>query len=254
MTTPNHFQNFTTHILKLALHQRCAELNNYIAEKTKRTVQAGPFKDMLLPEGVSWGQGDIAAKLLGTYEQELHPAIEKAIARKPEMVFNVGSAEGFYAVGLARRLPDVDVAACDTDVKAREVTYEAASINGVSIAHLTDFTSSIFLEYAGFSSRALIVIDVEGAELALLDAATVTQLMAHTDVIVECHDFIDPGITDTLKKRFAATHEIELITETAREPFKIDLLKNINTFDALLALCEFRPCSMQWLVAWSKER
>jgi hypothetical protein len=60
-------------------------------------VAAGPFAGMkldyeLFPKHTS-------PKFLGTYEQELHGGIERAIKLYPRYVSNIGCAEGFYAIG-----------------------------------------------------------------------------------------------------------------------------------------------------------
>ena len=44
-------------------------------------VASGPFAGMTLLADVCWGDGDMAPKLLGVYEAELHPVIAKAIGR-----------------------------------------------------------------------------------------------------------------------------------------------------------------------------
>ena len=53
---------------------------------------------MLVPDG------DLPPKLLCCYEAELHPAIERAAARNPQLIVTIGCAEGYYAVGMARVL------------------------------------------------------------------------------------------------------------------------------------------------------
>ncbi len=66
-------------------------------------VAGGPFASMqYVPDAFSVA---ITARLVGCYEAELHNTIEEVIARRPPLVVNVGCAEGYYAVGLARRLP-----------------------------------------------------------------------------------------------------------------------------------------------------
>src|SRR4051794_20091819 len=57
-------------------------VNGFIREKTGSFVLAGPFAGMRMLEEASWGDGDIAPKLLGCYEQELHPALAKAAQRR----------------------------------------------------------------------------------------------------------------------------------------------------------------------------
>jgi hypothetical protein len=60
---------------------------------------------VILPNEISWGDGDQASKLLGLYEKELEPALETVVQSKPDAVIVVGCAEGFYALGLARLIP-----------------------------------------------------------------------------------------------------------------------------------------------------
>jgi protein-L-isoaspartate O-methyltransferase len=70
---------------------------------------------MQLPRRTSWGDGYRAAKLLGAYEHSLHDVLLKPVSRQPDPIINVGCAEGYYAVGLARLLPDATVYAFDID-------------------------------------------------------------------------------------------------------------------------------------------
>src|SRR2546425_613282 len=63
-------------------------------------VLFGPFAGMRLVAETAF-----LPELLGIWEQELHPVIEGLIAADPDLVVNVGGANGYYAVGLARRIP-----------------------------------------------------------------------------------------------------------------------------------------------------
>src|SRR5262245_457133 len=84
-------------------------VNDWLLKNMHGKVQSGPFIGMEILPDVSWNDGDISSKILGTYEQELHPIIEHEIKRlrrmdKPKIV-NVGTAEGYYAVGMAMQVP-----------------------------------------------------------------------------------------------------------------------------------------------------
>src|SRR6187455_778364 len=72
-------------------------------------VQGGPFQGMRYIERTQWEC--LPAKLLGIYERELHAIVEDLVARAYDTVINVGSAEGYYAVGFARRCPAASVIA-----------------------------------------------------------------------------------------------------------------------------------------------
>src|SRR5947207_8629242 len=74
-------------------------------------IQAGPFAGMRY---VAPATGrTILPKLLGSYETELHSIVEQVIAADHRVVINIGCAEGYYAVGLALRLPNSRVYAFD---------------------------------------------------------------------------------------------------------------------------------------------
>ena len=83
----------------LLTRHRCDALANRLLAASRATVQTGPFAGM---KYVCQSTGALCPKLLGCYESELHPAIAKAISRQPKNIINVGCAEGYYAIGMAR--------------------------------------------------------------------------------------------------------------------------------------------------------
>lgn len=214
---------------------------------------AGPFRGMILPETSSWGDGDLAPKILGAYECDLHPALERAFARVPELVVNVGCAEGYYAVGAALRLPGAVVHAFDLDEAALRVCGEAARRNGVADRLRLERTCDA-VRLAALSegqTKVLVLLDCEGYERELITQETVPALAA-ADLIVECHDFLEPGITDRLAALLRPTHEVELVREGGRDPGAWPVLHGLGSLDRWLAVCEFRPSLMRWIVAWSR--
>ena len=74
---------------------------------------------------------NVAPKLLGCYEQELHQVIERCIKTPYECVVNVGCGDGYYAVGLARRMPNAEIKAYDLHEGRRALCKSAAEENGV---------------------------------------------------------------------------------------------------------------------------
>ena len=231
---------------------RMRELADYVFKHTGGFVVSGPFENMKLPDQKSWGSGDVVPKSLGCYEGELHGAVETAIGRNPDLVINVGCAEGYYAVGLARRLPGTLVHAFDIDARAQAVCAAAAQENGVHrrIAVAGECTAAHLAALAAGAERPLIVIDCEGAEMVLLAEAAMPDL-AHADLIVECHDFVDRAITPTLTERLKPTHAVDLILEGARDPARFAFMQPLSTLDRWLAVCEYRPETMHWLACWA---
>jgi hypothetical protein len=184
------------------------------------TVSGGPFAGLVYPNREPL---TLVPKLLGIYERELHPAIDGAIAAQPGVIINVGAADGYYAVGLKRRCPDATVIAYEADEQQRELCRRVAAANDVQI----DLRGA-----AGpgdLAGAALVVMDCEGCERALLEPPL------DATVIVELHDFLDPGL-DAVTQRFAGTHDLEIVPTGPQPPHRE------------LALSEYRPGPMRWAV------
>jgi hypothetical protein len=212
-------------------------------------VHLGPFRGMtMLPPD----DGTISAfvpRLLGFYEQELHPHVEAAIARGYGAIVNVGCAEGYYAVGLARRLPETRHFAFDIAPQAQAMCRQAATTNEVldrlEIAGECDHAA--MSRIIGQHASALLVVDCEGAEGKLLNPAACPALR-QADIIVECHEFIVPGITDLLTRRFADSHDIVRVEEGGRNPMELDFAQHYSNIDRWLMVMEDRPRLMWWLI------
>lgn len=216
-------------------------------------VQSGPFAGMIVPERISRDDGALLPKLLGFYEAELHPVIDDIVASAPDLIVNVGAAEGYYAVGMARLLPAAFVHAFDTDAQSQEICREAAGLNDVgSRVSVTGQCSPDLLQAILPRGRTPVVIcDCEGYERDLIDPRRVPALRA-TMLLIECHDFIDPTITQTLADRLSATHTLEGVREGARDPNASPFLQGLDSLDRWLAVCEYRPTMMHWIVARPK--
>jgi hypothetical protein len=205
-----------------------------------------------LPEEQSWAN-DVVAKLLGTYELELHRVVESWIAAAVPLVVDVGCAEGYYAVGFARALPTARVLAFDIDGAARTRCAALATRNGVAdrvtIRGACTPETLMGLPEAGVA----LLVDAEGYERVLLDPAAVPRLSGW-DILVELHDFLDPSITRTIVSRFAATHDTELIEERPREGAGLPELAFADDGLRRLVLSERRPAQMRWAALRPRDR
>jgi hypothetical protein len=117
-------------ILRLMGKWRHQMISNSIIARDGPVVQSGPFAGMRL--GQHSAEGCHAPKLLGCYEQALHPHFERFIARGFDAVLNIGSAEGYYAIGLARRMPGTEIFAHDLNEGAQLACRALAEANDVS--------------------------------------------------------------------------------------------------------------------------
>ncbi len=123
----------------IGLGQRWRRLNRERRQRVESAVMfetggivcAGPFAGLRYPVARSAGSS-LAPKLLGSYELEIQDFVERAIANRPAQVVNIGAGEGYYAVGLALRLPDASVFAFEKSESARALIRALAEHNGVA--------------------------------------------------------------------------------------------------------------------------
>lgn len=214
---------------------RVALLKKPLTDSMGATVQVGPFAGMTFLDRVS--EGAFIPKLLGSYEVELYGLIEKACASRYDTVLNIGCAEGYYAVGLARRLPDARIHAFDIDDRARQLCRELAAMNGVTdrVEIAGEITGPDFATFA--EGRVLVLCDIEGAEVDLLDPNRYPALR-NMDLLVEIHCISDSWTSDVLYPRFEESHTI---TERRPEPrlaTQYPALAELDAVDQFFALLE----------------
>lgn len=214
-------------------------------------VISGPFMGMEIPPRLVWQDGNNSGKLLGSYEFELIPSFEKAIARAPDTVINVGCAEGYYTVGLARRLPNAVVYGLDVKVATLAVCRVYADKNGVGGRVIVKEGAKDPKELSCLGrGRHLYVVDCEGSELDLLDPTRCPELLK-SDLIIEVHDFLKENISLDLVNRFSPTHDIEVIKPAYPPVFPF--LSGLPIILQLLFVTDKRPAGNFWVVAWAKD-
>jgi SAM-dependent methyltransferase len=226
------------------LMRRLAPINAEYIRRYGLDVRAGPFTGMRYLDGLERTSGDLVSKLGGTYEEEIYPAVEEWKAAGLQLVVNVGCAEGFYAVGLARALPQAQVLAYDIDPRARALCERLAQANSVADRVRVEGECTPETLAALPAGGVGLVCDCEGCEKWLLDPQRAPVLRGWR-MIVELHDLIDPTITETVTSRFAATHDIDVIPAQA-ERSQADL-EFLSPRRQALALSE-RPLPMSWAI------
>lgn len=218
-------------------------------------VRHGLFYGMKYPSLESAGSA-LYPKLLGSYEWELHGVMERIVHTDYSTIVDIGCAEGYYATGLALRLPAAKVYAFDVDEHAQQLCRDMAEYNGVADrVEVRSYCSPQALTELPLGRRALIISDCEGYESALFTEACVAALAAH-DVLIEVHAFVNPDIPVLLRQRFTATHRIQALCSTADAdkpgyyPWRSQEDFSQDEWRALLA--EGRPGTMEWLWLTSK--
>jgi len=175
-----------------------------LKQTTGQRVVGGPFRGMRY---LDRSLGSVfSAKLLGTYEQELQPWVERCLSENHRQLWVVGCAEGYYAVGFAMRQPNLQVYAFDLDPGSHALVTELARRNGVdSRVHFQgEFSAASLTD----SDRGLLICDIEGDETELLCPRKIPALLQQ-NILVEVHDANDGSIENVLRDRFSPSHKIE---------------------------------------------
>lgn len=237
--------------LRLLSKWRSLLIQNTLLQHNGTIVMEGPLAGLdFLPQSA---EGCHIAKLLGCYEQPLLPFIEEAIQASYPTILNIGCAEGYYAVGMARRMPNTQVLAFDLNPKAQETCQALAEKNGVAdrIQIGALFKPEDFAAYAG--QKVLLLCDIEGGEKDLLNPEQSPALKG-MDIILESHDCLIPGITQEMIRRFQGSHEITLVQDNGQRQLQNapTWFNNLAHLDQLLATWEWRSGPTPWLVMTAK--
>jgi hypothetical protein len=212
--------------------------------ETKRVVRDGPFAGMnYIHDTIS---GGYVPKLLGIYERELHPVVRRLSSLGIRRVINIGAADGYYAVGLSRTFPDLQVIAFEMDKRGREFLRTMAERNRVlgqieirGLCEVEDLSRIIDAPH-----QTLILCDVEGYEDVLMDPEKIASLR-DACLLVEIHDNKNPGVSDRIRLRFAPSHAIETIWQEKREawefPFATAYTRSLEPEHLAAAVDEGRP-------------
>lgn len=216
---------------------------------------------------ISAKEGDTAARLNGLLRllsKWRSAMIQNTVLRRQGTIVQEGpvrgldflprSAEGYYAVGMARHMPQTRMVAFDLNPAARQVCAGLAEKNGVQdrIEIGERFQTADFERYAG--ERVFVLCDIEGGEEELLRPDLAPALRGF-DLIVEAHDSLRPGMTALLKERFAQSHKIEVVTDNGQRslPHAPKWFADLAHLDQLLAVWEWRTGPTPWLVMHARE-
>jgi hypothetical protein len=219
------------------------------------TVLHGPFKGMLYTSAIVHGPS--VCKWLGSYEEELHPIMAQILAEGYANVLNAGSAEGYYAVGIARANPTTKVRSFDVDPWARKQQARMAQLN--SVRNLV-VNGACTLESLSFlAEHGVLICDIEGHELQLLDPRICPPL-TRGDVLAEIHDVGTLSANDALKiivERFETSHEIQIVERRPRDlGFYHDVVcaGRLAVEDVEAGLDEHRAGNQAWVWMRSRQR
>ena len=193
----------------------------------------------------------LSPKLLGTYEREIAAVVETCCTAGYEEILDIGCAEGYYAVGFARRCPEARVIACDASAEALTLCAENARANGVADrVEPRGPIDAAALAALPPGTRRLVFCDVDGFEAELFVPEAVPGLIG-TDLLIETHDYLDPDITPDIVDTLRATHAVRILhsLDDVEKVYRYELpeLDGLSRRTRLRLLAEGRPAVQRWL-------
>lgn len=207
-------------------------------------VRRGPFAGLRYPTLDAAGSA-LFPKLLGSYEDELHPLLDEWIARGFRHVVNVGCGEGYFAVGLALARPDCRVTAFDLDPRALALCAALAEANGVTDrVHDASPAEARALRTGFPADTDLVVCDCEGCEDGLFTPASLAALR-RSSVLIEVHG---DALGERIAREAAATHRVRWVSshpKTLADYPEAAALPDALRHDSLLVE---RDTRQRWLV------
>jgi len=236
-------ENTLNNALRLLAKYRSILIQNTLVQRHGTRVMAGPFATMEFIERSA--EGCHVPKLPGFYEEELHDFILALPGAGYTRVLNIGCAEGYYAVGIKRLLPEVRVLAYDINPAAQEACRALADKNAIEIEVGAEFKSEDFAQFA--SEKVLVWCDIEGAEIDLLDP-TKPPALAGMDLLVELHPTLKGHTAGIVPQRFDTTHHIEIREARGHNPILPPFLKQLGHLDQLLTQWEWRSAPTPWAI------
>ncbi len=227
-----------------------AYLQGLVRRQTGMRISGGPFNGMRY---VATAVGSaFYPKLIGIYERELVPVVERICKMRPSHVVDIGAAEGYYAVGLLLTGAVPRVTAFEETSAGRELIGQMARANGVegrlTVAGRCD-PESLGKVLSTLTPPVVIICDVEGYEAQLMDPERVPGL-ERASILVELHEFAQRGISRRVRERFETTHDIEEIQETPRSssdlPYWTPYSRLFPARYIQTVISEYRPERMNW--------
>jgi SAM-dependent methyltransferase len=216
-------------------------------------VKNGPFEGLHYTPRRSVGS-QYLPKLIGTYESELNPVWNLLKAHRITRIFDIGCADGFYAVGLLKLFPEARIHAFDLDPDARKFTQIMADKNHVS-DRLNIHGEFVFSEWQDqIDEGTLILSDCEGFEKDIFSHTNI-QAARKAICVVEIHESKRSGVTDSLLSAFSTSgHQLRWIKNLAPAE-KLDSLRkhfpSIMPSQAITFLAdEQRHSATPWLIAY----
>lgn len=218
------------------------------------TVNRGIFKGIILSKHGSYGSSFLP-KVTGYYEHELENEFKLILEDAFTNIVVIGAAEGYYAVGLAKKKPDSNVFAFDISKKALKLCLLNKVLNDAKNLTISGVCSQTHLIKLCRNTKSLVICDIEGDEDALFSEID-PMVLQNTTLVIELHELANMGVTDKLRSIFESTHHITSVF-SEDDVYKQNKIQNLNgksvtNEECYMLLREKRQHIMQWFICRPK--
>ncbi len=199
---------------------------------------------MLLP---TQDKNYLMSMFLGVFEPQVHELLAQVKQKKYQAVVNIGSAEGYYAVLMAKLWPQATVQAYDIKPEMQQRTLALAKLNKAD-SHMEISGLFHFQDPAAYPNKpSLFLIDIEGCEREMLD---VPHLFKQHDMILEMHEgFIsDIDLVDQFTETFGNTHQITIKQMQDLDFAKYGNISELTSFEAGLLTFDNRAIKTSYML------
>lgn len=191
--------------------------------------------------------------LIGTWELELFPVLNEIFKKKFSSIFVIGAAEGYYAVGFSRHLPETNIFAFEKQCDYREKLERLKISNSSQNIHVEgNCDSKILKSHLQLGGdNPFIFCDIEGGEIQLLNLKLIPELVK-TELLVEVHEMYVENCQQKLLDEFKNTHNFTIIYGKERQlndlPESCRILSYFASKETVINLMnEGRPYPMNWI-------
>lgn len=183
--------------------------SDILIKKYGYEVLNGPFKDM---HYISQAVGSsYITKLIGCYEEPLHPFIEGIKKDAFDTIIDIGTAEGYYLIGLGRFFPDTNLIGYDVNPKALDLVKKLARANNLKNKLHLDSECTHEKLNEQITENTLLICDAEGFEKTILNPDLAPNLLRVKTMVIEMHDHKMPGVKQALTQAFKDSHSMEFV-------------------------------------------
>lgn len=237
--------------MAIAIGKKRKALAFELSNQMKHCVNYGPFKGMKFTHENWWGASDRAGMLLGIYEKEILDSIMN-IEKNWDIFIDLGAADGYYSIGALTSGRFKKSYSFEISTKGQEVIQKNATLNNVStkLEIFGEATKDFYKRIPRKDlDKAVILIDIEGAEFNLLDLK-IFENLKKSIIFIELHDWFFRDGEERLKqllndaKPFFKTAKL---TTTSRDLSIFPELSNLNDSDRWLVASEGRGRLMTWI-------